>query len=109
MGYALITGWAFEEGQVVEAAKAGDEDAIVRLLDRFFPQIYRWMLTRTHDEERAKELAEKVYHRMLAELATYDYCDTPMVTWLYELSKRVFDEAETGRSPQTLDPVANVI
>ncbi|HZP27026.1 MAG TPA: hypothetical protein VFB90_08275 [Dehalococcoidia bacterium] len=92
MGYALITGWAFEEGQVVEAAKAGDQESIVRLLDRFFPQIYRWMLSRAHDEEQAKELAEKVYYRMLDELPSFNYKDTPMVTWLYELSKRVFEE-----------------
>jgi len=93
MGFAVITDWGWEEGRIIAAAKAGDEAAIVKLLDRYFPQIQKWMLSFAHDEERAKALTEKVYQAMLQELPQYRWPETPVVTWLYQLALRVMAEA----------------
>lgn len=101
MGFAVISDWTFEESRVIEAAKAGDNRALIQLLDHYFPQIYRWMLCRTGDEEKAKELAEKVYHRMLAELPSFPTGQLPMVTWLYELSRSVLEEEAAARELAT--------
>ncbi len=105
MGFAVITDWSFEEGRIIDAAKQGDEEALLRLLDRYFPQIHKWMLARTHDDDQAAALAEKVYHRMLAELPAYQWRHTPVVTWLYGISRAVMDEA-TEEENKSGAPVA---
>jgi RNA polymerase sigma-70 factor (ECF subfamily) len=60
---------------------------------RHYGQVYRYLRRRTHDHDRAEELAQRVFADAAAALADLDE-ETPVLAWLYTVAARRFvDEA----------------
>jgi RNA polymerase sigma-70 factor (ECF subfamily) len=57
-----------ELDELVTAAKRNDPEALGTLCERFFPQVYRFMISRVASPEDAEDLASEVCVRVVASL-----------------------------------------
>jgi RNA polymerase sigma-70 factor (ECF subfamily) len=69
-------------------------DPVERAFRRHYGQVYRYVLRRTRDHERAEDIAQDVFSAAAATLPDFsDEAQTPLA-WLYTVAKRRFaDEA----------------
>lgn len=57
-----------ELGELVAAAKKNDQEALGTLCERYFPQVYRFMISRVASREDAEDLASEVCVRVVESL-----------------------------------------
>lgn len=66
---------------------------------RHHAQIYRYLLRRTRDADRAEDLAQEVFADAAAAFAGDEWSPTSMLAWLYTIAQRRFaDEARRRRN-----------
>ena len=65
---------------------------------RHHAQIYRYLIRRTGDPDRAEDLCQEVFLDATVALAVPGFSPTSMPAWLYTIAKRRFaDESRRGR------------
>jgi RNA polymerase sigma-70 factor (ECF subfamily) len=104
-------GDAQSDRQIVDAARAGDEQALSELYLLYFPRIYRYILARTGNQYDAEDLAEEVFMKVLEAIDRFQWREAPFSAWLFRIahnaliSKRRKDTSR-GRSTQLNDVFA---
>ena len=73
------------EKQIIEEAKA-DKTAFVKLYDKYFQQIYRYVLTRVADTALAEDITSETFMSALENLDRYTYQGKPFSSWLYRIA-----------------------
>lgn len=80
------------ERQLIERAKAFDEQALGKLYRRHADDIYRYIYYRVGDASTAEDLVGDVFISMLEGLSSYEYTGAPFESWLYRIAHaRVVD------------------
>ncbi len=77
-----------EIGNYIEKAKNGDQVAFTFLLDRFWGEVYAFMLKRTENETDAEDIAIETFAKAFDKIATYNN-DYQFNTWLFAIAKNV--------------------
>ena len=104
-------GDAHGERLIVDAARAGDENALSELYVLYFPRVYRYILARTGNQYDAEDLAEEVFMRVLEAIERFQWREAPFSAWLFRIahnaviSQRRKDSAR-GRSAPLTDGLA---
>ncbi len=71
---------------IVDAARAGDEQALSELYLRYFPRVYRYILARTGNQYDAEDLAEEVFMRVLEAIGRFQWREAPFSAWLFRIA-----------------------
>jgi RNA polymerase sigma-70 factor, ECF subfamily len=72
--------------QVVEAAQAGDLEALASLYDTHINQVYRYALARLGNVHDAEDVAEEIFLKMLNGLPKYQVRKVPFAAWLMRIA-----------------------
>jgi len=72
--------------QIVEAAQAGDLEALGALYDNHINQVYRYSLARLGNIHDAEDVAEEIFLKMLAGLPGYQWRKVPFAAWLMRIA-----------------------
>lgn len=73
------------EEQLISAAKA-DKTEFVKLYDKYFKQIYKFLLTRVADRQLAEDLTSETFIIALEKIDTFEYQGKPFSSWLYRIA-----------------------
>ena len=80
------------ESQLIEKAKACDEEALSELYRRHANTVFRYVYYRVGDREVAEDLVGDVFVRALEGLPSYRHTGVPFEAWLYRIAQaRVID------------------
>lgn len=82
---------------LVEAARAGGDEAFERLARRVLPDVRRWALVRTGDPDDADEVAQQVLIRVYRGLSSFRG-DARFSSWLYRITARAATDLHRKRA-----------
>ncbi len=71
---------------IIEAAQAGDLEAIASLYDSHINQVYRYALARLGNVQDAEDVAEEIILKMLNGLPAYQWRKVPFAAWLMRIA-----------------------
>lgn len=102
---------AHGERLIVDAARAGDEQALSELYTLYFPRVYRYILARTGNTYDAEDLAEEVFIRVIEAIERFEWRDAPFSAWLFRIAHNAVisqrrKEGARGRSTQLAEGLA---
>ncbi len=72
--------------QVIEAAQAGDLDALGTLYDSHINQVYRYALARLGNIQDAEDVVGEIFIKMLNGLPRYQLRKVPFAAWLMRIA-----------------------
>lgn len=75
------------ERRTIQAAQAGDLEALGSLYDTHINQVYRYALARLGNVHDAEDVAEEIFLKMLAGLPSYEWRKVPFAAWLMRISR----------------------
>ena len=73
--------------KVIEAAQAGDLDAIASLYDTHINQVYRYTLARLGNYHDAEDVTEEIFLKMINGLPGYQWRRVPFAAWLMRIAR----------------------
>ena len=74
-----------QEKELVERAK-NDTEAFGELYDRYYSQIFGYVLRRTASIEIAQDVTSEVFFKALKNLGQFHWRGTPFSSWLYRIA-----------------------
>jgi RNA polymerase sigma-70 factor (ECF subfamily) len=77
-----------EINKYIEKAKKGDQVAFTFLLDRYWNEVYGFMLKRTENETDSEDIAIETFSKAFDKIATYNP-EFQFNTWLIAIAKNV--------------------
>lgn len=90
-------------------AKTGDEAAFGEIYNLFFKKIYRFIFFRVGHKEVAEDLAEEVFLKAFAKIASINQ-DSAFEGWLYQISRNlVIDYYRQKKSTVALEEIENTL
>ncbi len=75
------------ERKAIEAAQAGDLEALSTLYDSHINQVYRYSLARLGNVHDAEDVSEEIFLKMLAGLPNYKWRKVPFAAWLMRIAR----------------------
>lgn len=73
--------------RIIEAAQAGDLEALATLYDSHINQVYRYALARLGNVHDAEDVAEEIMLKMLGGLPNYQWRKVPFAAWLMRIAR----------------------
>jgi len=74
-----------DERLLVQAAQS-DPTKFDALYELHFERVYYFLARRVHDRATAEDLTSEVFHKALANLATYQWRGAPFAAWLFRIA-----------------------
>jgi len=74
-----------QERLAIEAAKS-DKRHFAVLYDRYFNQIFLFILKKTGNESLTSDLTSQVFFKAMTKLDTYKHMGYPFSSWLYRIA-----------------------
>jgi len=74
-----------DERLLVQAAQS-DPANFDALYELHFERVYYFLSRRVHDRATAEDLTSEVFHKALANLATYEWRGAPFAAWLFRIA-----------------------
>ncbi|WP_331720270.1 sigma-70 family RNA polymerase sigma factor (plasmid) [Streptomyces sp. NBC_00289] len=83
---------------IVDRARGGDREAFGVLYVRYRPQIYTYLLRRTHDQQLSEDLTSDVFVRALARIGAFTWRGSDFGAWLATIARnRLLDHYKSAR------------
>ena len=103
---------AQSDRELVDLARAGNEQALSELYLLYFPRVYRYILARTGNQYDAEDLAEEVFMKVLEAIERFEWREAPFSAWLFRIAHNAViskrrKETSRGRSTQLEDIYAS--
>lgn len=96
----------FDEFAVVEAAKCGDEPALSRLYEHYFPKVYRYVASRLSATEDAEDVTEEIFLRVIHNLSGFTWRGLPFGAWIFRIARN--EVVSHVRKQKTRAPAAEL-
>lgn len=77
------------EADLVAQAQSGNVTAVGQLYDQYQPEIFRFIISRVHDQQLAEDLTGELFTRMVTHLAAYRQQELPFRAWLYRIGRNL--------------------
>jgi RNA polymerase sigma-70 factor (ECF subfamily) len=77
----------FDDYTVVEAAKLGDQEALGRLYEHYFPRVYRYVANRLANTEDAEDVTEEIFLRIIDNLGGFTWRGLPFGAWVFRIAR----------------------
>jgi len=74
------------ERDVVNRARAGDQQALADLYDSYMPRVYRYAVARLGNAADADDLTEEVFLKMLGAIGDFRWKDVPFSSWIFRIA-----------------------
>jgi len=74
------------ERDLVLAARSGDRNAFKALAEKYYPRLYRMLLTMTRDEETAMDLTQDTFVKALKSIEGFNMSSS-FYTWLFRIGR----------------------
>ncbi|AVH61830.1 MULTISPECIES: RNA polymerase sigma factor [Streptomyces] len=74
---------------IVDRARGGDREAFGVLYARYRPQIYTYLLRRTHDQQLSEDLTGDVFVRALARIGAFTWRGSDFGAWLATIARNL--------------------
>jgi RNA polymerase sigma-70 factor (ECF subfamily) len=84
-----------EESRWVRAAQAGDRSAFARLIEIYWPRLYRWLVQLTHNRHAAEDLAQDALLRAWEHLDRFQ-SGTNFRAWLFRIAHNALVNSRRG-------------
>jgi RNA polymerase sigma-70 factor (ECF subfamily) len=92
-----------EETALLLAAQAGDRPAFARLVELYWPRLFRWLYHLTHDRHLAEDLAQETFLKALANLNRFR-AGTNFRAWLFRIGHNAFANVHRASRRRTTLP-----
>ena len=77
---------AFSDGELVNKAQTGEQEALEELIRRYFRQIFLFAKTFVHDDLEAEDITQEVFVKLWKNLARFERGKN-FKTWLFKIAK----------------------
>jgi RNA polymerase sigma-70 factor, ECF subfamily len=91
----------FDEYTIVEAAKRGDQDALARLYEHYFPRVYRYVSARLGRSEDAEDVTTEVFLRVIDNIGGFTWRGLPFGAWLFRIARNELVSHVRRERPRT--------
>jgi len=92
-----------EERLLVEAAQK-DPARFGELYEAYFELIYGFVARRVRDRDTAEDLTADVFHRVLANLRSYEWRGAPFAAWLIRIAANAVGDQAKRRAREIVSP-----
>ena len=92
-----------EEEELIRSAAAGDRKALEKLVRRYNDRVYSIALTFTRNPERAQDLTQEAWLRILRSLDSFRG-DCRFSTWMYRVTFNLFLNQKRKQDREVLPP-----
>jgi RNA polymerase sigma-70 factor, ECF subfamily len=92
-----------DERLLVEAAQ-NDPAKFDALYELHFERVYYFLARRVHDRATAEDLTSEVFHKALANLATYQWRGAPFAAWLFRIASNALADQYKRASREQPSP-----
>src|SRR6266550_1951236 len=89
-----------EDGRLVRQLRQGDREAGYRLVQEYYPGVYRYLLYLTGRPETAEDLTQETFLQAWRNLGTFDETAS-LRPWLHRIAHREFLQALRARRTET--------
>lgn len=90
-----------EINEAVQKAKQGDEVAYTFLLNSYWKDVYRFMLSKNNDENEAEDLTIRTFAKAFDKIATFDE-NYKFKTWLLAIANNLFIDLLRKKNKESL-------
>lgn len=73
----------------VTRLRRGDVDALVQVLPRYQPRLYRFLLRMVHEPAVAEDLFQQTWVRVIEKISTYSNARSEFGTWLFSIARNL--------------------
>lgn len=77
----------FDERQVVEAAQRGNQVALAKLYEHYFPRVYRYAYARLASSEDAEDVTEEIFLRIIDNIGSFSFRGLPFGAWVFRIAR----------------------
>ena len=89
------------ETELIQRAKAGEQEAWTQIYEHYAPAIYRYIYFRVGDAHLAEDIQADVFVRMIEGMHRYEDRGWPLSAWLYRIAHdRTIDSLRRSRHRQ---------
>ena len=92
------------EKALLYRAHAGDRGAAGTLYERYYRDIYSYIIYRVNDPGTAEDLSAEVFVHMIRHLPGYPEQGKPFISWLYTLSRKIILDHKSIQKMSNADP-----
>jgi RNA polymerase sigma-70 factor, ECF subfamily len=87
-----------EEQWLLHRVRAHDRDAAEKLIDEFYPRVYRFLCAAARNQDAARDLTQETFYRFWNSLERFqNRCR--LITWLFQIAYHAFlDESRKKKS-----------
>ncbi|PIE48890.1 MAG: RNA polymerase subunit sigma-70 [Flavobacteriales bacterium] len=86
---------------VINKAKEGEENAFTHLLNAYWPDVYRFLLSKTREENEAEDLTIQSFSRAFDRLETYN-TNYEFKNWLLAIANNLFIDELRKKKTETV-------
>jgi len=89
--------------ELAESAAGGDKEAFAALYEQLLEPVYRYLYWSLSSPEEAEDLAQEVFARCLANIASFDARKAAFKSWVFRIAHNLLvDHLRRGRRTQEL-------
>ena len=87
--------------EVINKAKKGDENSFTSLLNMFWKDVYRFLYSKTNDENEAEDVTIRTFAKAFEKIDTFDE-NYEFKTWLLSISSNLYIDQLRKRKTDTI-------
>jgi len=95
-----------DDQDLVTRAQKHDEEAFAQLYEKYFEQIYRYILLKMGDSHEAEDLTQQVFLKVLKSIDSFKWKENiPFLAWLYRIAHNQTVDYLRKKSRQSTGPL----
>ena len=71
----------------MEAAQSGNQVALARLYEHYFPRVYRYACARLGNNEDAEDVTEEIFLRVIDNIDGFSFRGLPFGAWVFRIAR----------------------
>ena len=87
--------------EIINKAKKGDENSFTSLLNMFWKDVYRFLYSKTNDENEAEDVTIRTFAKAFEKIDTFDE-NYEFKTWLLSISSNLYIDQFRKRKTETI-------
>lgn len=108
MRYILVTFMDLQKEEQLVLKAQTDPKAFGILYDRYYPQIFKYILRRVTDIESAQDITSQTFFKALKNITKFQWQNIPFSSWLYRISSsEIANFFRLGKRSISLDTLMN--
>lgn len=94
----------------MEAAQRGNQAALARLYEHYFPRVYRYASARLANNEDAEDVTEEIFLRVIDNIDGFSFRGFPFGAWVFRIARNeVVSHVRRQKTRSTTAPLHDSI